>query len=45
MSNHLIALTGHSPNLQAWVDWILKDHSPAGLSAILADDVVVRMTG
>jgi hypothetical protein len=42
MAQHLIPLTGHSPNLQAWTDWILNDHSPAGLSAILAEDVVFK---
>ncbi|MBK8198063.1 MAG: nuclear transport factor 2 family protein [Acidobacteria bacterium] len=42
MPAHLIPLAGHSRNLQAWIDWILDDHSPAGLSAILADDVVFK---
>lgn len=42
MTQHLIPLTGHSPNLQGWVDWLLKDHSPGGLSAILADEVVFK---
>lgn len=42
MSDHLIPLTGHNPNLQAWLDWILKDHSASGLSAILADEVVFK---
>ncbi|MGH1420846.1 MAG: nuclear transport factor 2 family protein [Hyphomonas sp.] len=32
-------LNGHSPHLQAWIDWIMKDHEEAGLSKILADDV------
>lgn len=42
MTKHDIPLTGNSPNLQAWLDWMLKDHSEAGLSKILADDVVFR---
>lgn len=42
MAEHLIPLTGHSPNLQSWFDWMDGDHSPAGLSRILADEVVFR---
>lgn len=42
MSKHLIPETGHSPNLQAWFNWMAKDHSAEGLSALLADDVVFR---
>ena len=42
MTKHLIPMTGHNPNLQAWLDWITGDHSPAGLSGQLADDVVFR---
>lgn len=42
MSKHLIPETGHSPNLQAWFNWMAKDHSAEGLSAILADTVVFR---
>jgi hypothetical protein len=42
MSKHLIPLTGHSANLQAWFDWMDRDHSPAGLSPLLSDDVVFK---
>lgn len=42
MSKHLIATTGNSPHLQRWLDWILEDHSPEGLSGQLADNVVFR---
>ena len=42
MAEHLISLTGHSAPLQTWIDWIIHDHSPAGLSAQLADDVVFK---
>lgn len=42
MAKHLIPETGHSPNLQAWLDWILQDHSAGGLSTILADEVVFK---
>lgn len=42
MSKHLIATTGNSPHLQRWLDWILEDHSPEGLSGQLADNVVFK---
>ena len=42
MAEHLIAMTGHSPNLQRWFDWMNGDHSPAGLSVQLADNVVFK---
>ncbi len=42
MSKHLVATTGYTPHLQAWFDWMDGDHSPAGLSAQLADDVVFK---
>ncbi|HAY07442.1 MAG TPA: nuclear transport factor 2 family protein [Hyphomonas sp.] len=42
MSKHLIATTGNSPHLQRWLDWILEDHSPEGLSRQLADNVVFK---
>jgi SnoaL-like domain len=42
MPKHLIPETGHSPHLQRWFDWMGHDHSPAGLSAQLADDVVFK---
>ena len=42
MSKHLIATTGNSPHLQRWLDWILEDHSPEGLSGQLAENVVFR---
>lgn len=42
MSKHLIATTDNSPHLQRWLDWILEDHSPEGLSGQLADNVVFR---
>ena len=42
MAEHLIPMTGHSSNLQAWFDWMNGDHSPEGLSAQLADDVVFK---
>ncbi|MEM0985437.1 MAG: nuclear transport factor 2 family protein [Pseudomonadota bacterium] len=35
-----IPTTGHSPNLQRWMDYILHDHSHETLSAQLHDDVV-----
>lgn len=37
-----LPLKGWSPNLQRWIDWILEDHSPGGLSGLLHDDVVFR---
>ena len=42
MAKHLIPTTGHSPNLQAWFDWMDRDHSPGGLSPLLADEVVFK---
>lgn len=42
MAKHLIPETGHSPNLQAWFDWMTRDHSAEGLSGILADTVVFK---
>lgn len=42
MAKHLIPTTGHSPNLQAWFDWMDRDHSPGGLAPLLADDVVFK---
>jgi hypothetical protein len=30
----------YQANLQQWMDWILKDHSPEGLAGQLAEDVV-----
>ena len=36
MAKHLIPETGHSPNLQAWFDWMTRDHSAGGLSGLLA---------
>ena len=38
----MIAKTGHSPNLQRWMDYFHTSHSPAELSAMLHDDVVFR---
>lgn len=42
MAKHLIPETGHSPNLQAWFDWMTRDHSAKGLSGILAENVVFK---
>lgn len=42
MAKHLIPETGHSPNLQAWFDWMTRDHSACGLSGLLAEDVVFK---
>jgi hypothetical protein len=42
MAKHLIPETGHSPNLQAWFDWMTRDHSAGGLSGLLAADVVFK---
>ncbi|ABI78513.1 conserved hypothetical protein [Hyphomonas neptunium ATCC 15444] len=41
-SKHTIPLTGLSPNTQAWLDWMLTDHSADGLSGILAENVVFK---
>ena len=37
----MIAMTGHSPNLQRWMDYIAS-HDPAGLPTLLHDDVVFQ---
>ncbi len=37
----MIAMTGYSPNLQRWMDHIAS-HDPAGLPALLHEDVVFR---
>jgi hypothetical protein len=42
MQKHLIPETGHSPNLQRWFDWMARDHSAGGLSALLAEEVVFK---
>jgi hypothetical protein len=42
MREHLIPMTGYSPHLQRWFDWMEGDHSPAGLAAQLTDTVVFR---
>ena len=42
MAEHQIPMTGNSPNLQNWFDWINGDHSPEGLAGQLANDVVFR---
>jgi hypothetical protein len=42
MAKHLIPETGHSPNLQAWFDWMTRDHSAGGLSGLLAEEVVFK---
>ena len=42
MAKHLIPETGHSPNLQAWFDWMTRDHSAGGLSELLAEEVVFK---
>ena len=39
---HQIPMTGYSAPLQRWFDWMEGDHSPEGLAAQLADDVVFR---
>ena len=38
----MIALTGHSPNLQRWFDWMEGSHDDAGLADQLAEHVVFR---
>ncbi|MBU2606692.1 MAG: nuclear transport factor 2 family protein [Alphaproteobacteria bacterium] len=38
----MIALTGHSPNLQRWFDWMEGSHDAAGLADQLAEHVVFR---
>lgn len=42
MAKHLIPETGHSPNLQAWFNWMTRDHSAGGLSGLLAEEVVFK---
>ncbi|MEZ5946008.1 MAG: nuclear transport factor 2 family protein [Hyphomonas sp.] len=42
MTKHLVPVTGYSPHLQRWFDWMESDHSPEGLAGQLADDVVFR---
>lgn len=37
----MIAMTGYSPNLQRWMDYI-ESHDPAGLPALLHEDVVFQ---
>lgn len=37
----MIQMTGYSPNLQRWMDYIAS-HDPAGLPPLLHDDVVFR---
>jgi len=37
-----IAMTGYTPNLQRWFDWMTGPHDDAGLNAMLHDDVVFR---
>ena len=39
---HEIPMTGYTPHLQRWFDWMEGDHSPEGLSGQLADNVVFR---
>jgi hypothetical protein len=39
MTNHTVPLTGYQPNLQAWFDYMMGDHSQEQLSAQLHDDV------
>lgn len=39
---HQIPMTGYTPHLQRWFDWMEGDHSPEGLAGQLADDVVFR---
>lgn len=41
-SGHTIALSGWSANTQAWLDWMLTDHSAQGLAKILAESVVFK---
>lgn len=38
----MVAKTGHSGNLQRWMDYFHGDHSPDALSAMLHDDVTFR---
>ena len=41
-SKHAVPLTGWSPNVQAWFDWMTRDHSANGLSPLLAEGVVFK---
>lgn len=41
-SAHAFPLSGWSPNTQAWLDWMLTDHSAEGLAKILAEGVVFK---
>lgn len=41
-TSHAVPLAGWSPNVQAWFDWMLTEHTAEGLSRILADNVVFR---
>ncbi|WP_370236392.1 MULTISPECIES: nuclear transport factor 2 family protein [Henriciella] len=38
----MIAKTGHSKNLQRWMDYFHGSHDPAELAGMLHDDVVFR---
>ena len=40
MTKFDVATTGYNAPLQAWIDWILKDHGDAGLMDQLAEEVV-----
>lgn len=40
--HHQIPMTGYTPHLQRWFDWMESDHSPEGLAGQLAEDVVFR---
>jgi SnoaL-like domain len=39
---HAVALTGHSPHLQRWFDWMTGAHDHEALLAQLADEVVFK---
>ncbi|MEM9178220.1 MAG: nuclear transport factor 2 family protein [Pseudomonadota bacterium] len=39
---HDIPLTGHQPNLQSWIDYMMNGHSKSLLLDMLHDDVVFR---
>ncbi|MEM5515936.1 nuclear transport factor 2 family protein [Henriciella sp. AS95] len=38
----MIARTGHSKNLQRWMDYLFGSHDPADLADMLHDDVIFR---
>lgn len=38
----MVAMTGHSKNVQRWMDYFHGSHSPAELGAMLHDDVTFR---